>query len=159
MLVGSPPACAGGACRNTWHTLHLLIRPDYPPIHTVPLPRSDLEWSAALITIVCQHLRLPASSPHLTPCTSWMRAARHRGWPGPQGPKSCDGPQGPETPGSFGNRTMTNITKVHGAACNCFQTWLLLQKSTSNPCVGQREITGVLPRTGAGLEVTDSRSN
>lgn len=96
MLIGSHPAYTGEAGGNTCHALQLLIRLDYLPIHIVPLPLSDLEWSTVLITIVCQHLCLLAPSPCLTLCTSWIRAAWHRGWPRPQCPS-------PVISGCFGN--------------------------------------------------------
>lgn len=62
MLIGSHPAYTGEAGGNTWHALQLLIRLDNLPIHIVPLPLSDLEWSTVLITIICQHLYLLAPS-------------------------------------------------------------------------------------------------
>lgn len=114
MLIGSHPAYIREARGNIWHALHLLIRLDYLPIHIVPLPLSDLEWSAVLITIVCQHLCLLARSPCLTLHTSWIRA-RHKGWPGPQSPR-------PTISGCFVSQTMKNITDVHSTACSCIQT-------------------------------------
>lgn len=115
MLIGSHPAYTGEAGGNTWHALQLLIRLDYLPIHTVPLPLSDLEWSTVLISIICQQLCLLAPSPCLTLCTSRIRVAQHRGWPRPQRP-------GPVISDCFGNRTMEDIAEAHSSACNCIQT-------------------------------------